>query len=112
LALVAHLAPAKGRDKNYLQRFEEGKAKWYHIPVETTERLKYSISRNVMNETRQCAIAVPKKEISNQKETSIKAITFIYDVISITTARRCDLSVEQAGSTSSKTEKYWLISHP
>jgi uncharacterized protein len=109
LALVAHLAPAKGRDKNYLQRFEEGKAKWYHIPVETTERLKYSISRNVMNETRQCAIAVPKKEISNQKETSIKAITFIYDVISITTARRCDLSVEQAGSTSSKTEKYWLI---
>lgn len=109
LALVAHLGPTKGRDQDYLQRFEDGKAGWYHIPVETTERLKFSISRNVMNETRQCAIAVPKKEVSNQKETSIKAITFIYDVISITTARRCDLSVEQAGSTSSKTAKYWLI---
>lgn len=103
LALVAHLAPAKDRNKDYLQRFEEGKAGWYHIPVATTDDKKYSISRNVMNETRQCAIAVP------EKGEKLKKLAFIYDVIAITTVKRCNLTIEQAGSLSSKTAKYWLI---
>jgi uncharacterized protein len=109
LALVAHLGPAKGRngkdnrDKDYLQRFADGKAGWYHIPVETTESLKFSISRNVMNETRQCAIAVPVKGERH------KVLAFIYDVISVTKVKRCDLSAEQAGYLSEKTKEYWLL---
>ncbi|MEY4912011.1 MAG: hypothetical protein RL761_1674, partial [Pseudomonadota bacterium] len=109
LALVAHLGPAKGRngkdnrDKDYLQRFADGKAGWYHIPVATTDDMKFSISRNVMNETRQCAIAVPVKGERH------KELAFIYDVISVRKVKRCDLNAAQAGYLSNRTEEYWLL---
>lgn len=102
LALVAHLAPAKGRDKDYLQRFEDGKAGWYHIPVATTD-LKFSISRNVMNETRQCAVAVSDNKGKN------RILKYIYDVVSVKIAKRCDINIEQSGKVSSSNDEYWLL---
>ena len=103
LALVAHLGPTKGRDKDYLQRFAAGKAGWYHIPVETTDSLEFSISRNVMNETRQCAIAVPAKGAPH------KELAFIYEVLSVTKVKRSDLSAAQAGYRKNDSEEYWLL---
>jgi hypothetical protein len=101
LALVAHLGPAKGRDKDYLQRFEDGKAGWYHIPVSTT--LQKSISYNVMNETRQCAIAV---HVTGEKH---RVLEYIYDVLSLKVVKRCDITAEQAGKASDRTDDFWLL---
>lgn len=101
LTLVAPLGPIGGRDKQYLQRFQQGNAGWYHIRLSATD--KKSIARNVMREVQHCAVAV------NHGEGVNKIITHLYDVKSVRLVRRCDLSVEQAGKTSDSAEEYWLI---
>lgn len=101
LALVAHVAPAKGRDKAYMQKFVDGTAPWYHVPVETL--LKKSISYHVMQETKHCALA------AYDADGKQRVLKYIYEVVSIEIKKRCDLSIAQAGSASSKTEEYWLI---
>ncbi len=101
LAMVAHLAPVAGRDKSYLQKFKDGKALWYHIPVSTT--LDRSIAHNVMQETRYCAIAAP---VAGER---LKIIEYIYDVVAVSIVKRCDMTVEQAGKLSGDTSAYWLL---
>ncbi len=101
LALVAYTAPAKGRDLSYVNKFLNGTASWYHIPVTTT--LKKSISHHIMQESRYCALA------AYDATHAQRIIEFIYDIVSIEIKKRCDLTVEQAGSLSNKTDEYWLI---
>lgn len=101
LALVACTAPSKGRDKSYIDKFNDGIAPWYHVPVTTT--LKKSISHHVMQESRYCALAA--YDVANTQ----RVVEFIYDVISIEIKKRCDLTIEQAGNLSSSTDEYWLI---
>lgn len=101
LALVAYVAPAKGRDKSYMQKFIDGTAPWYHVPVATT--LKKSISYHVMQETRHCSLA------AYDADGKQRVLEFIYEIVSIEIKKRCDLSVLQAGSTSDSTEEYWII---
>lgn len=101
LALVACTAPAKGRDKSYMDKFNNGTAPWYHVPVTTT--LKKSISHHVMQESRFCALAA--YDATNTQ----RVVEFIYDIISIDIKKRCDLTIEQAGNLSNSTDEYWLI---
>jgi hypothetical protein len=100
LTLAASLGP--GRDKAYLERFRQGTAGWYHIPLTTTE--KKSIERNVMHEVRHCAIGVHH---SGAKE---RIISHLYDVKSVRLVRRCDMTIEQAGKVDpANNDKYWLV---
>lgn len=101
LALVANVAPAKGRDKTYMQKFVDGTAPWYHVPVATT--LKKSISYHVMQETRHCALA------AYDTDGKQRVLEYIYEIVSIEIKKRCDLSITQAGSRSNKIDEYWLI---
>lgn len=101
LALIACTARSKDRDKSYIDKFNNGSAPWYHVPVTTT--LKKSISHHVMQESRYCALAA--YDATNKQ----RVVEFIYDIISIEIKRRCDLTIEQAGSLSSSTDEYWLI---
>lgn len=103
LALVACVAPSKGREKSYLDKFNNGTAPWYHVPVSTTDSKKRSISRHVMKESRFCALA------SYDSSQSQREVKFVYDVVSIEIKKRCDLSIEQSGSLSESTDDYWLI---
>ena len=102
LTLAAPMGPIKGRDKDYLQRFEEGLAGWYHIRLSATE--KKSIARITMREVRYCAIAV------YHGGGAERIITHIYEVKSVKLVKRCDMDIHQAGKVdSANNEEYWLF---
>lgn len=103
LTLVANLRKIKYKTPAYLNGFLNGTAKYYHIPVTTLNNK--DIAYQVVLETRYFVIAVP------ENLNSATAITahFIYKVKNIKQVRRCDLTVEQAGSLDQKTEYYWLF---
>jgi hypothetical protein len=102
LTLAAPMGPIKGRDKDYLQRFKEGLAGWYHIRLSATE--KKSIARHVMREVRYCAIAV------YHGGGAERIITHIYEVKSVKLVKRCDMTIHQAGKVDSGNDKdYWLL---
>ena len=102
LTLAASMGPVKGLDKDYLQRFKEGAAKWYHIRLSETE--KKSIARNTMREVRYCAIAV------YHGGGSERIITHIYEVKSVKLVKRCNMTIHQAGKVDSGNDKeYWLL---
>jgi hypothetical protein len=102
LTLAAPMGPIKGRDKDYLQRFKEGLAGWYHIRLSTTE--KKSIARITMREVRYCAIAV------YHGGGAERIITHIYEVKSVKLVKRCDMDIHQAGKVDSGNDKeYWLF---
>lgn len=101
LTLAAPLGPVIGRDEQYKQRFLNGTAGWYHIPLKTTD--KKSIVRNAMREVRHCAIAVPHMGQG-------KIITYLYEVKSVRLVKRCDLNIEQAGKLDAGNDaEYWLF---
>lgn len=102
LALVASLAGRNGRDEEYFARFLHGKARWYHVPVSTTEN--YRISRAAMREVRYCAIAVASQGLMDRR------VEYIYDVVSVSCVKRCDLTAEQAGRVDpANGSLYWLF---
>lgn len=101
LTLVASLGNVSKRDKQYVDRFMTGTAAWYHIPASTTDK---KISRTVMRELRFCAVAV------HPVGTAERRIEHLYDVTSVKLVKRCDLTVEQAGSVDPDNQnEYWLL---
>jgi len=102
LALVASLGSVAGRTQDYIDRFKNGTAGWYHMPVSTSEKKKYS--RTVIREIRYCAVAVHPTGASG------RLIEYLYDVVSVKLVKRCELTVEQAGSVDSLNQnEYWLL---
>ena len=87
---------------DYIHKFLTGMARWFHLPVSTTEKKQYS--RTIMREIRSCAPAV------HHHGEEFRRIEYIYDVISIKLVRRCDLTLEQAGKADpSNQSEYWLV---
>ena len=101
LTLLATLGPK--RDQQYLQRFREGSASWYHVPLSTTNR--FSVSRTAMKEIRFFGVAV------RQGKSSKSFVEFIYRVDSIKLKRRSELTLEQAGAKprEGNNTSYWLL---
>ncbi|ADL55627.1 restriction endonuclease-like protein [Gallionella capsiferriformans] len=98
LTLTAPLGP--DRSKVYSEHYCDGSARWYHIPLSTTN--KFSVERNAMREVRYCAIA--------HGDADGRHITHLYPVKSVKLKNRCDLSIEQTGRMDSeKNTKYWLF---
>jgi len=100
------LAVALGakRDKAYLERFREGKAQWYHLPLQTT--VSKNIQRNAMREIKHCAFVVYYPDDSERR------IEYSYEVISVQLQKRKNINKEQAGAelNPKNTEKdYWLF---
>ena len=102
LTLVAPLGPKKGRDKDYINRFNSGTAGWYHIRLSATENK--SIARHVMRELRYCAIGV------DQTSTAGRIVSHLYEVKEVCLMKRCDMRIDQAGKPDSTNEtEYWLL---
>lgn len=98
LTLSAPLGP--NRDAAYLEKYRDGSACWYHIPLRTTNKL--SVERNAMREVRYCAIA--------HDGADGRCITHLYQVKSVKLKNRCDLEFEQTGSVENENNtKYWLF---
>ncbi len=101
LTLVASLSGRAGRDKEYFERFLQGKAGWYHIPVSTTEN--YKVTRTAIREVRYCAIAVSSTGVPDRR------VEFLYDVLTIRLVRRNELTLDQAGKIDLSNSAYWLF---
>ena len=101
LTLAAPLGPKGKRSANYMTAFEQGTAKWYHIPISTTDNK--AISRHVMQEVKFCAIGI------YQANSTEKPITHLYNVKSVTRVKRYQLTVEQAGIVKNEDDDYWLF---
>ena len=102
LTLIAGMV--RHRHPRYVHAFQQGKARWYHMPVSTSQRQQ--ISAVMMSAIRYCAIAIPSADMRVQK------IQTIYPVISIRLVPRNQLTAEQTGSYKehAPTEKqYWLF---
>jgi len=90
-----------GRSKEYLEKYRNGMAGWYHLPVTTTD--KKSVERNVLREVRYLAAGV---YFSDQKD---RVIAHLYEVKSVRLVKRHEISVEQAGKVSTSSDDYWLF---
>lgn len=101
LTLAAPLGPKDGRNQTYISAFEKGTAKWYHIPLSTTDNK--AISRHVMQEVKFCAIGI------YQSKSTEKLITHLYSVKSVTRVKRSQMTAEQAGIVKNIDDDYWLF---
>lgn len=97
LVLVAKIGA--DRDMGYQRDVFRGRARYYHTPVDTTER--EHLSRTAMLELTHCALA------------STVGVQFIYPIKSIKIVPRKAISAEQSGRSSdgikNPEQDYWLI---
>lgn len=103
LTLLANMRQIASKDENYVNSFANGTARYYHTPVSTLKNRL--IPHHLIFETRFLALAAP----SNKQLSSSLSVKFIYKVLKVSQKRRCDLTLEQAGTTSNKNDLYWLF---
>ena len=101
LTMTAALAGKTGRGNNYLEAFERGTAKWYHMPQETFED---QFKLHVVDEISYLALASTDKNAPNTKR-----IGKIWPVRGVTLLPRAAISVVQAGKVSDSKAPYYLF---
>ena len=90
------------RCKPYLEKFRQGKAQWYHMPLKTT--LAKKMQRSAMREIKYCAFVVYYPVDSQRR------IDYIYEVISVQLVKRKEITSEQAGvPLKNSDDNYWLF---
>src|SRR5690554_6896763 len=105
LTLTAALGPQKGRDKSYLQNFENGVAQWYHIKVTAIQQLEDKVgSYHIADEIRYLALATPSNHYAGTK-----AIERIWPVKRVLILPRSSITAEQAGKAIDSPELYYLF---
>ncbi|MFC7369025.1 restriction endonuclease-like protein [Vreelandella zhaodongensis] len=104
LTLTAALGPQKGRDESYLERFENGAAKWYHIKQEAIRQLEGQIGTHIVDEIRYLALASPSQQYPNTKQ-----IDKVWPIKRVSLLPRYAITKEQAGVTSKKDSLYYLF---
>lgn len=100
LTLVAPAAPKNARNHDYNLAFEQGLARWYHLPVVA---FSDQYDDELIEQTRYCALGTT---VAGMGERSVK---FLWSVLSVQQLPRHVLSVEQAGSLKASDEPYWLF---
>ncbi len=100
LTLTVPLGSAKDRTKEYVDSFSNGTARWYHIP-EQTFSTKYA--NHIAKEICYLAVATIAHGATD------RTIKRVWRVKSAHLLERRFITSEQAGSSSSKNEKYWLF---
>ncbi|MGL4221251.1 MAG: nuclease domain-containing protein, partial [Shewanella sp.] len=101
LTLTAALGGQSGRSKDYFKAFEQGTARWYHLPLSTfLEKFK----QHVAEEIRYLALA----STSDTQHTT-KQIDKLWPVKSVAVVPRKAITAEQAGKEDDSTELYYLF---
>ncbi|KMJ52856.1 hypothetical protein ACG97_11360 [Vogesella sp. EB] len=108
LTLVAFVAEGTRRDKAYMEGFEKGTARWYHIPVARFREFRLKAAgpaipdpESLASEVRYLALLVSDGRGRN--------IPWIYPVAECRKLPRKDITAEQAGSPDSRNEAYFLF---
>jgi hypothetical protein len=105
LTLTAALGPQKGRDPSYLENFERGVAKWYHIKVTAIKQLEHKVgSYHIADEIRYLALATPSTQYAGTK-----AIAKVWPVKQVAVLPRNAITAEQAGKALDSPELYYLF---
>ncbi len=100
--LSLSVALGKGRSKSYLEKFKQGKAQWYHLPLKTT--LAKKMQRVAMREVKYCAFVVYYPDDLQRR------IEYVYEVISVQLVKRREITSEQAGvPIKNSDDDYWLF---
>jgi len=107
LTMTIALGKPAGRDSNYLKRFEEGLAQWYHVPVKTIKdfqnKINAEIEHTIMHELQYVAIATPSFGPASQ------SIEWVWPVKSVGIQKRRELTIEQTGRVATNNKEYWLL---
>lgn len=102
LTLTVALGDQKSRSADYFSAFNQGTARWYHLPQKTFED---RFQQHVTNEIRYLALAT-----TSTTEPTTKQIDRIWPVKSVTLVPRNQLNEQQAGKLEpKKTELYYLF---
>jgi hypothetical protein len=105
LTLTAALGPQKGRDKSYLENFENGLAQWYHIKVTAIKQLEDKVgSYHIADEIRYLALATPSNH-----HPGTKSIERIWPVKQVLILPRSSITAGQAGKAKGSSELYYLF---
>ncbi|OQK16514.1 hypothetical protein AU255_00990 [Methyloprofundus sedimenti] len=100
--LTLTVALGKGRSKAYLEKFREGKAQWYHLPLKTTVAKR--MQRTAMRELKYCAFVVYYPDDVQRR------IEYVYELVSVQLVKRRDITAEQAGvPPKNSDDDYWLF---
>lgn len=100
LTFTAALGNLTGRASDYLTRFEDGSAKWYHTPAVT---FKQKFASSVIDELAYIAIG------TISKGATTRSIKYLWRIKNVFIKPRSALTEEQAGSVKSSDELYYLF---
>jgi hypothetical protein len=91
-----------GRNKNYRENLEQGKAQYYHMELLASERQQ--IEQHIIKEARYLAIAVTENP-------SVQKISFLYPILGVEQRKRSELTEQQTGTHRVKNPDkiYWLF---
>ena len=100
LVFIAQVGPRRAPE--YLERFRNGTARWFHVRDKALVR--GDIAASAMRDVTHCAVAWSHPEDSEVR------ITHVYRVKTVALVERSEVSVEQAGtSVMGSNDKYWLF---
>lgn len=100
LVMTIALTGASGRTKEYFEKFKNGSARFYHMPLSTFEA---KLKKIVPNELRYLAIAF------NDSDPHEKVIEWLWPIKNVSVVPRHSLTQEQAGSLKNNNEEYCLF---
>lgn len=101
LTMTVALAGQRGRDSDYFEGFEQGRAQWYHLPQSTfLKRFK----QHVAEEIRYLALAT-----TSEVQTTTKKIDKLWPVKRVILLPRHAITEEQSGKKSTSDELYYLF---
>ncbi len=101
LTMTVALSGQRGRDNGYFERFEQGKAQWYHLPQST---FLQKFKQHIAEEIRYLALAS-----TSDTQSSIKQIEKLWPVKSVRVLPRHTITEDQAGKKSGSADLYYLF---
>lgn len=101
LTMTISLGGKSGRNNAYFERFEQGTAKWYHLPQNT---FLQKFKQHVAEEIRYLAIAS-----TSEIQSTTKQIDKLWPVKRVKVLPRYGITEEQAGKKSDLGELYYLF---
>ena len=102
LVMTAVVAGSKERSPDYLKRFADGSAMWYHVPTEQFKEKNFGF--HVAHEIRYFGLGV-----NTPGNAGSKSIERLWPVNSVELLPRSEINIEQAGSSSESDKMYFLF---
>lgn len=101
LVMTVALGGKRGRSADYLENFENGTAKWYHLPQKTFSN---KFSENMVQEIRFLALAS-----TSRHKIHTKQIDKVWPVIRVVLKKRSAISQEQAGKEDRVSSNFYYL---